>query len=406
MKGFYIKAFGCKLNQYEAEYVRERLETHLEYTENSPDIVVVYGCTVTSRADAKVRRFIRRARRIFPRARIVLLGCSSRTGESFGADELFPDTNIFLASLGINGKDWFDTSGFFGHTRSFVKVQDGCERFCSYCIVPFTRGAERSRPPNEVIEQIKRLTELGFKEVVLTGVRIGGYSSNGYNLVCLLEQLLDKSDIPRIRLSSIDPDEITDELIDIIAGNSRIMPHLHIPLQSGSNRILSLMRREYTREQFLNTISSITGRFPDLGLGTDVIVGFPSETERDFEDTYNLIEALPFTYLHIFRFSERKGTVASTLPDRVPEGIKSKRAKALSELAIRKRLEAARKRIAIPQEVLFERKRDSLWEGHSKNYIICKTRSEENIRGKIIGVIPEETTSSGELICREKLCTG
>ncbi|MCD6097536.1 radical SAM protein, partial [bacterium] len=224
MKGFYIKAFGCKLNQYEAEYVRERLETHLEYTETSPDIVVVYGCTVTSRADAKVRRFIRRARRMFPQARIVLLGCSSRIGESFGADELFPDTNIFLASLGIKTKEWFDTSGFFGHTRSFVKIQDGCERFCSYCIVPFTRGAERSRPSSEIIEQTRRLTNSGFKEVVLTGVRVAGYSFNGYNLVRLLEQLLEKTEIPRIRLSSIDPDEITDELIDIIAGNSRIMP--------------------------------------------------------------------------------------------------------------------------------------------------------------------------------------
>jgi threonylcarbamoyladenosine tRNA methylthiotransferase MtaB len=250
---------------------------------------------------------------------------------------------------------------FRGRSRAFVKIQDGCQHRCAFCIVPLARGGSRSQEPKVVVDQIHRLVESGYGEVVLTGVDMGHYGWDLFprtTLASLLRQILDVPGLRRLRLSSILPPYFTDELIEVIAGSSRICPHLHIPLQSGSDRVLRLMRRPYNTRIYGSLVERLSRAIPDLGLGADVIVGFPGETDADFEVTRALIEALPVSYLHVFSYSDRKGTEAARLPRHLPARTITERSKALRRLGREKSLAFRRRQVGRIQEVLALEERD------------------------------------------------
>jgi threonylcarbamoyladenosine tRNA methylthiotransferase MtaB len=264
---------------------------------------------------------------------------------------------------------------FSGRSRAFVKIQDGCQHRCAFCIVPYARGGSRSQEPQAVVDQISRLVEAGYGEVVLTGVDMGHYGWDlvpRTNLAALLRKILETPGLSRLRLSSILPPYFTDELIEVIAGSDRICPHLHIPLQSGSDRILRRMRRPYNTMIYRSLVEKLSRVIPTLGLGADVIVGFPGETADDFEETRRLIEALPFSYLHVFSYSDRKGTEAVRLPDHLPPRMIAERSKALRRLGQGLNLAFRRRLLGQPQEVLVLQTRDKatgLLVGLTGNYV-------------------------------------
>ncbi|RKZ28255.1 tRNA (N(6)-L-threonylcarbamoyladenosine(37)-C(2))-methylthiotransferase MtaB, partial [bacterium] len=321
-----VKAFGCKLNQCEAGAIERALSAAgYDIVWKPPfDAVIVCGCTVTSRADYKVRQYIRRMSRDYGVKRLILSGCSAVSftrdaiGE-LGIEKTFEknDPKKIVDYFGIIEKRKAKTPTFAGRTRGFVKIQDGCNQFCAYCIVPHVRGRERSIPPGDVIARIAELESAGVKEAVLTGVHDGRYSSENLDLAGLCRRILDETSIHRIRLSSVEATEITGELIDLITSEPRIAPHLHVPLQSGSDAVLRKMGRRYSTTKYASVVKELSRKAPDIGIGADVIVGFPGETDKEFDETYRLLESLPIAYLHIFRYSPRPGTAAMKMPEQV-----------------------------------------------------------------------------------------
>ncbi len=331
---------GCKVNQVDTSaIVRDFADSGFVATTDNADadVIVVNSCTVTSGADRDARRLIARARQDNAGALVVLTGCLS-AGQASGQDR----ADIVLGNEGkgrlvdevlarLNLRDELARKsgyeGFFGggvvdtssRARAFVKVQDGCNRNCAYCVIPSVRGRSRSRPIREIVEDANTVAVRGYRELVLTGVHLGSYGADfspRARLTDLLEALLADTDIPRIRISSIEPMEIRDDLIEVMAANPRICPHIHVPLQSGDDDVLRLMRRPYTRGQFREKIERIARAVPNILIGSDVIVGFPGEDEAAFANTLDLIESTPVHHLHVFPYSERPGTHAATLPHR------------------------------------------------------------------------------------------
>ncbi len=353
---------GCKLNQFETEFMREQFEDEgwevVPFREEA-DVYIINTCTVTSQADAKSRQSIRQAKKRNPDAVVVAVGCYPQVAAEevveCGADVVlgnreklnvlgFVKEHIEKGTPVVRVSE-LDTTfspmpvrDFSSHSRAFVKVQDGCNRRCSYCIVWRARGPSRSAPPSLVLDEAKRLVDAGFEEIVLTGTHLGAYGRDrGTSLVELLEKLLCVDGLKKIRLSSLEPTEITSPLIELMASTGKIARHLHIPLQSASNRILKLMNRPYTAEQFEELVMEIAERLPGVGIGVDVIVGFPTETDEDFEKTYSLIERLPIYYMHIFSYSPRPQTPAASLKPQVRPDIKKKRWERLNLLKAQKK---------------------------------------------------------------------
>ncbi len=393
---------GCKLNQVDTQEIQELLASRgyrpVSF-EEAAQVYVINTCTVTARADFSDRQMIRRAVARNPQALVVVTGCYAQTDP--GAVARIPGVDLIagnqekyeladlLDSLAKRARplvrvgDIQQAAGvpvapltrFSGRSRAFVKIQDGCQHRCAFCIVPYARGGSRSQEPKVIVDQVSRLVEAGYGEVVLTGVDMGHY---GWDLVpraslaALLRQALDVPGLRRLRLSSILPPYFTEELIELIAGSPRICPHVHIPLQSGSDRILRLMRRPYNTSIYHSLVERLSRAIPDLGLGADVIVGFPGESDADFEETRALIEALPFSYLHVFSYSDRKGTEAVRLPDHVPPRRIRERSRALRRLSVAKNLAFRRGLLGRPQEVLVLETRDKesgLLAGLSGNYV-------------------------------------
>ena len=385
---FSLFTIGCRLNQYEIERVGSQLES-LGFQEvpfgECADVSVINTCSVTSRADADARRVLRKARRSSPEGCVVATGCYasafSEEVDRLGAVDLVVDNSEkdelvrrLVDTLGFDlpaCADFTATRAQGRHTRAMVKIQDGCQEACSYCIIPRARGRERSRPLRDIVQEVQDLTRLGYREVVLTGVHAGKYRDGGFRLSDLLETLLAETAMENFRLSSLEPREFRPRLLDLFESSTRICPHLHVPIQSGSDEILRSMRRSYDTSWVRELFRRLTSR-RDLSLGTDIMVGFPGETHAHFLATFEFLESLPLAYLHVFAYSPRPETAAVLLPGRVPEAVVRERSAALRELShnLRDRFYGAYVGRTLP--VLVERRRDAATGrlvGLSHNYL-------------------------------------
>jgi len=350
-----ICSLGCKVNIYEAEYVINLLKEN-GYTivdfEDKADIYIINTCSVTNESDKKSRKTINRAKRNNKDAIIIVMGCYSQvSSEEIDADIIIGNKNkskiVDIIEEYKNTKESkkiiydltkvefekMEITKFENHTRAFVKIQDGCNAFCSYCIIPYARGRVRSKSPNDVINEVTKLVKDGYKEIVLTGIHTGRYGIDiNTTLEDLLEELIKIPGIYRIRLSSIEINEITPKIIKLIKESNVMAKHLHIPLQSGSNKILKLMNRRYNKEEFINMLNTLK-EIEDISLTTDLIVGFPCEGEEEFNETMETLNIISFTKIHIFPYSKRKGTPAASMDNQVSPEIKKDRVRKVLELS-------------------------------------------------------------------------
>ncbi len=394
-----VATLGCKVNQYESAGILEALEIQgvdVVSFDQPADYYIINTCTVTDRSDIESRRLIRRAARANPEAQIIVTGCYAKLapdnirkmpGVALVTDQkaliaeaiatATPLTEITLHALapGFSDLSALKPIRFFGHTRAFLKIQDGCNSRCRYCIVPFARGPSRSIPEIEVIIRIDKLRHAGYREIVLTGIHLGAYGADltpPTDLFSIVKAVTDQRAVERLRLSSIEPLEITDPLIALFRHSEVLCRHLHIPLQSGDDGILRRMGRPYDREFFAHLLEKIWRALPDLAVGLDVMIGFPGEDEQAFERTVAFIEDLPVAYLHVFPYSERVGTEAAAMPGKVSDGDKKDRAERMRNIGKRKRTAFAQRFIGQIMAVLVEGKPDrktGLWKGFSGNYI-------------------------------------
>ena len=375
--------FGCKVNRVESDGFEASLEAAgLGRGDDSAstDVVVVNTCTVTAEADSKVRKAVRRALRESPHATVFVTGCAASIDPA-GLAALDARVHIvsdksavvpeILDSLGIDGpKPGLDPHPFAqgSRTRLPVKIQDGCDNACTYCIIHVARGPERSEATASILETIEKAVDAGVREVVLTGINLGRYSTAEAPDLATLIGLMDATGVERVRLSSIEPPDITDALIDAIARSSSFMPHLHIPLQSGSDPVLIAMGRRYTTSDFAGRILRLREAIPGIALTTDVIVGFPGESDDDFARTLGFVEHIGFSKVHTFRYSPRADTPAATRADQVEPAVKSERSAALMDLSNRLRAAAIADRSPRPYRVLVESFDDGVAVGTSEDY--------------------------------------
>ena len=423
---------GCKLNQYETEAIREQFETNgyeVVPFSSVADVYVINTCTVTGRSDRSSRQAVYQALRRAPHARIVATGCSAHLAPqsyaSISGVELVVGNDkkerVFDCLIGAQSRDiaqqeiqtsdhvdWFSISRFRNYTRAFIKIQDGCEAACSYCIVPSVRGSQRSRPIESILSQAHQLIAGGYKEIVLTGVHVGAYGvdlSEQITLVDVLKAFIEMKGLWRIRLSSIGPMECSSQLIDFIASSPKICRHLHIPLQSGDDEILTRMRRNYFTDEFADLIELIARKIPDVGIGTDVMVGFPGETERHFENSYEFVKELPFSYLHVFSYSKRPGTGAARYSDQVPADVKKERSTAFRRLRSEKITQFHSRFVGRSLNVLLEYRRDKktgMLTGLSDNYIRVLVDGGDQFQGKPVAVTVEKSEAGrafGSMAC-------
>lgn len=390
---------GCKVNAYDTEAIwnlfRQRGYTRVDF-EDVADVYVINTCTVTDTGDKKSRQMIRRAIRRNPAATVIVTGCYAQV--SPGEVMQIPGVDLvigtqhreqivtltekvmeekkplqFVSSVRHQREfEELDVPDFQERTRASLKIQEGCNNFCTFCIIPYSRGFIRSRKPENVIRQAKKLVAAGYYEIVLTGIHTGGYGDDleGYSLADLLQDLEKVEGLERIRISSIEASEIDDKLLDVLIRSQKVCHHLHIPLQSGSNAILERMNRKYTVEQFADKLKDVRKALPELAITSDIIVGFPGETEEHFMETYHFVQAQRFADLHVFPYSPRKGTPAARYRDQIAEEIKHERVNRLIELAHRLQKDYAshfrgRMLTVIPEEI----NEEGWLTGYSDNYI-------------------------------------
>ncbi|MCM3674057.1 MULTISPECIES: tRNA (N(6)-L-threonylcarbamoyladenosine(37)-C(2))-methylthiotransferase MtaB [Peribacillus] len=413
---------GCKVNHYETEAIWQLFKTggydRVEF-ENTSDVYVINTCTVTNTGDKKSRQVIRRAIRKNPNAVIAVTGCYAQTSPAEimaipGVDivvgtqdrvklldyiEQFKVEREPINAVGNIMKnrvyEELDVPAFTDRTRASLKIQEGCNNFCTFCIIPWARGLMRSRDPKEVVHQAEQLVEAGYKELVLTGIHTGGYGDDlkDYNLAMLLRDLEKVDGLKRIRISSIEASQITDEIIEVLTKSKKVVRHLHIPIQSGSDTVLKRMRRKYTMDFFGDRIEKLKIALPGLAVTSDVIVGFPGETEDEFMETYNFIEKYKFSELHVFPYSKRTGTPAARMEDQVDEEVKNERVHRLITLSDQLAKEYASRFEGEVLEVIPETKLENgLYEGYSDNYMKVVFPASEEMVGEIVKV---KITKSG-----------
>jgi len=344
MEHFYLKSFGCKVNQYDGQSLRERLlqtGLHEAFAPEDADLIVLNFCVVTGRSASRCHRILNSAVRRGKEARLLVAGCLTPEDRdrivSDHPDALFisEDSPLeWMKALLPKKGEWRTVNGLEGHTRAFIKVQDGCDMKCSYCIIPSIRGEERSRPVPDVIDEVGRLLKAGFSELVICGIRLGGYRWEGRRLDQLLKAILDSSDAEfRIRLSSLNPAEVTAPVLELIKADKRVARHLHLPLQSGDPSVLKQMKRPYTSRLFLDKVKEARVAIEDLAISTDLIVGFPGEDDEAFNASLDLLDRARVSRVHVFPYSVRKGTDAANLP-MVSDSVKTLRAKAARDAAV------------------------------------------------------------------------
>ena len=401
---FAVKALGCKVNQYEEQVLRENL-SQMGFEESEPgnaDVFILNSCTVTDTADAKTRKLIRSVKKRNPDLKVFVTGCYAVFKDDIATLESMPEIEEV-----IPGKDKWkipsiveryltgeksdrplkeEVSGFHAHTRAFLKVQDGCDQRCAYCKVNLVRGPSRSRGRGEIFEEAARLAAGGYREIVITGICLGSWrGENGERLPDLVKELDKVPGDFRIRLSSIEPNHIDGDLINVIACSGKVCRHLHVPLQSGSDRILSLMNRRYGLSDFRDIIGNVRRKMPMLGLTMDVIAGFPGETDKDFACTMDLISELVPSRLHVFKYSDRKGTPAYGYADKVPSAVSKERVERLIREGERLQAEFCEKFIGKEVEILVEeRKKREYAEGYTSEYLVARIDGVDVERGQIV----------------------
>lgn len=405
---------GCKVNQYETEAMEELFladNYSLTSFENPADVYVINTCTVTAMSDKKSRQMIRRTKRLNPDSIVVVTGCYSQSApqEVLAIEEV----NLVMGTTKRNDivkevqrttrddkrvvvddimklKDFeeMSISSAGDHTRAFVKIQDGCDRFCTYCIIPYTRGRVRSRNLDGIVREVTSLVKNGYREVVLTGIHVASYGKDLQEgrLIDVIETLSKMEGLDRIRISSVEPTVITDEFLDRISRISKFCPHFHLSLQSGCNSVLKRMNRRYSVEEYREAVSKIRRTYLFPAITTDVIVGFPGETREEFRQTENFLREIKLFEMHVFPYSPREGTVAAKMKDAVSKEEKQRRSKALMELDARNRAEFMRSQIGYEAEVLFETKEGNYRYGHTMNYMKVRVKSEKELSNGIYSV--------------------
>ena len=416
-----VKALGCRLNQYEAVEMQGRLEASgyeiVPFGEKA-DLGVINTCTVTNEADAKSRNVIRRFIRQNPEALTVVVGCYSQMDANSIAmikgvdyvignhdkmnfldhvDDIKPSTPVIVRDR-ISREDF--SIGFVGdpqfEQRANLKIQDGCDFMCSFCVIPFSRGRARSRELDDLISEVGRMVQSGVQEIILTGVNLGTYSSKSKNFLNLIEMISSFDGLKRIRISSIEPTTIPEAIFDWMADNSHpLMPYLHVPMQSGSDEILNLMKRKYSLQEMSEFFERAVSKIPEVCIGTDLMVGFPGETNDHFEETCETFISFPFSYCHVFTFSERKGTAAYRMQKQVRMEERRKRSAHLRRLSSSKRMEFYKKHEDKIVEVLLENPKGNMISGYTKNYVKVlldksdQTKPNKLIKVKLIETYPE-----------------
>lgn len=418
IKKIAFTTLGCKVNLYDTEAMIELFEKEgyqIVDFDNIADIYVINTCTVTNLGDKKSRQMIRRAKTLNPDSIIVATGCYSQVAPDEVAK--IEGINIVIGTknrLEIvetvkkyeqqHKKDILNTvsdimkersfeplsiSDLKDRTRAYLKIQEGCNRFCTYCIIPYARGPVRSRQPEDVISEVKKLAQNGFKEIVLTGIHILSYGVDlkNTNFIDIIKKVHNVDGIERIRFSSIEPLVITDEFIQEIKKLPKVCNHYHLSLQSGSNNTLSRMKRQYTKEQYKNALKKLREAFDDVAITTDVIVGFPGETEEDFIESYNFVKEMKISKVHAFPYSPKKGTKAASFENQISNDVKNKRNKQMIELSNSLNIQFLQSMLNKTVPVLFEKKReDGLFEGHTTNYITVCVKTDKDLKNKILNV--------------------
>jgi len=389
-----FKTLGCRLNQYEteaiaSEFLRNGYEV-VPFNEKA-DAYVINTCTVTNQSDRKSRYEINRVARRNPSSAVIVTGCMANSAKeqlekqgniTYVVDNEHKHSVFSLLEAHFRGEtarpDAFEKDIFgFGvaehtfHTRSFIKIQDGCDNFCTFCIIPFVRGRATSRPVQEILSNVKQVVGLGFREVVLTGVNIGRYHFEGTRFEQLINKILEIPGDFRVRISSMEPEGFTDHFFELFS-HPKLTPHLHLCLQSGSDTVLLRMRRMYTAAQFLEIIHKIRRLHPDFNFTTDIMVGFPGETDEDFEQTCRVVREAGFSHVHTFKYSVRKGTRAARMEDQIPEQIKTARSEIIRAISLENRLAYLRTWIGKEQTVLTEKIRGKTGSGYGEHYIPVK----------------------------------
>ncbi len=419
MRSVAFYTLGCKVNQYETEAMGEIFEKagySIVNTEEKADVYVINTCTVTNLGDRKSRQFIRRAKRINPNAIVAVVGCYSQTAP----DEVLSieGVNIILGTndrnrilehvekamneehIKINGvndimkiKEFEDLSiaEVKGKTRAYLKIQEGCNQYCTYCIIPYARGPIRSRKIEAIANEVKRLAQNGFKEIVLTGIHVASYGKDlgEISLIDVIDLIQSIEGIERIRLSSIEPTIMTEDFLAHLIKYNKVCPHFHLSLQSGCNETLKRMNRKYTTEEYSTIVDRIRKYIPRVSITTDIMVGFPGETEEEFEKTLEFVNTIQFSQVHVFKYSPRKGTPAVNFSNQVSSSIKNTRSEKLLKLAQDSMINYNKLFINEVKEVLFEaklEKKSNKYEGHTDNYIRVLANSEDDLKGKLLKV--------------------
>lgn len=413
MKTVAFITLGCKVNQYETNAMSQKLIEEgykiVEHTQKA-DIYIINTCTVTNMSDRKSRQMIRRAKEINPEAIIIAVGCYVQVAKkeiekikeidlALGNEEKVDIVKYCNEIIQKNKKEEiadvmqsrkfaeFGETGYTEKTRAVIKVQDGCDRFCSYCIIPYARGRVRSREPEHIIKEIKQIANEGIKEVVITGIHIASYGKDfkkDYKLIDLLEEINKIDGIERIRLGSIEPLLITEEFVQRLVKLEKICEQFHLSLQSGCDETLKRMNRRYTTQQFEEIVKRLRKAYDNVNLTTDIIVGFPGETEEEFAKTYKFLEKIKFYKMHIFKYSPRKGTRAEQMPQQIEPQLKEERSKKLIELSDKNEKEYNSEYVGKRVEVLWEEQKNEIYKGHTKNYVLVEmeakpSKNKENV---------------------------
>lgn len=414
----YFLTFGCKVNQYETAAMEnmfaERGYTLADKPENA-DVCVINSCTVTSESDNKAGQALRRLRRLCPHGVIALTGCYPQAAPE--AEKLLPEADIvtgtkersrlpdlveeflekrirtvYIPEYGLRDEfEKMSCTAIPGHTRAFLKIQDGCNRFCSYCMIPYSRGRIRSKSPDDLRTEAEKLARAGYSELVLTGINLAFYGVEyGLDLADAVEICNSIDGIKRIRLGSLEPEMMTDNVLDRLASCEKLCPSFHLSLQSGCAKTLKAMNRLYTPEEYFSLAEKLRGRFADCALTTDVMTGFPGETDEDFAQSYDFVKKVGFADIHVFPYSVRKGTKAEKMPDQVDGGTKHRRAEKMSELGREMRRSFLKSQLGKTYPVLFEReKNDGFHGGYAPNYTFIKIltkNSEKSLRNMVFYV--------------------